>query len=104
VKEDQRESMTLVTSSREFHLQYELQENLVAREVQLWGTVDGGRSWQKWGIDADRTSPLQVATERDGLYGFRIVIEEQEGGRADAPAAGADADVWIRVDSTRADP
>ena len=104
VEEDQGESMIHVTSSRQFHLQYELRENLAAREVQLWGTVDGGRSWQKWGIDADLTSPLQVATERDGLYGFRIVIEEQEGGRAHAPAAGADPDVWIRVDSTRADP
>jgi hypothetical protein len=101
---DRRESMIHVTSSRQFHLQYELQENLAVREVQLWGTVDGGRSWQKWGIDADRTSPLQIATEQDGLYGFRIVIEEEEGGRANAPAAGADADVWIRVDSTQDGP
>ena len=96
--------MIHVTSSRQVHLYYELRENLAVREVQLWGTVDGGRSWQKWGIDADRTSPLQIATEQDGLYGFRIVIEEEEGGRAHAPAAGADADVWIRVDSTQDGP
>ena len=98
-----RESTIHVTSSRQFHLEYELQENLAAGEIQLWGTVDGGKSWQKWGIDADRISPLQIATEEDGLYGFRIIVQEDGGVHRNAPAAGADADVWIRVDSTRDD-
>jgi hypothetical protein len=88
-----------VTSSRRFHLEYEVQQNVAIQEVQLWGTLDRGKSWQKWGLDTDQTSPLHIATRENGLYGFRIVIVDGSGRFENMPTPGADADVWIRVDS-----
>jgi len=93
------ESMVFATTSRRFHLEYEVKHGLVVKEVQLWGTLDHGKSWQKWGLDTDQTSPLHVATHEDGHYGFRIVIVEDSGHSENLPAPGADADVWIRVES-----
>ncbi len=93
------EPMVFATTSRRFHLEYEVKHGLVVKEVQLWGTLDHGKSWQKWGLDTDQSSPLHVATHEDGLYGFRIVIVENGGHTENLPAPRADADVWIRVES-----
>ena len=93
------EPMVFATTSRRFHLEYEVKQGLAVKEVQLWGTLDHGKSWQKWGLDTDQSSPLHIATHEDGLYGFRIVIVENSGHAENLPAPGDDADVWIRVES-----
>jgi hypothetical protein len=86
------------SANTRFHLEYELDPNLVVSEVQLWGTLDGGKSWQKWGTDQDRTSPLDIDTKKNGLFGFRVVVLDAEGRSDNTPTAGADADVWVRVE------
>ncbi|MEM7560813.1 MAG: hypothetical protein AAF394_16950, partial [Planctomycetota bacterium] len=43
-------------------------------EIELWGTEDGGRTWQQWGTDPDRQSPFDVQVGNDGLFGFRMVV------------------------------
>ena len=95
----QDKPMVFATTSRRFHLEYEIKQDLAVKEVQLWGTLDHGKSWKKWGLDTDQSSPLHVATHEDGLYGFRIVIVENSGQTENLPAPGDDADVWIRVES-----
>jgi hypothetical protein len=70
-------------------------------KVELWGTRDGGRSWENWGVDPDRTTPFLVEVDKEGLYGFRVVIAGNNGLASTVPAAGDVADVWIGVDATR---
>jgi hypothetical protein len=69
-------------------------------EVQLWGTSDGGRSWTLWQTDADRQSPLDVEVQREGIYGFRVVIVGNNGLSGRAPQSGDLADLWVGVDRT----
>ncbi len=90
-------------SSRSFSLDYELNSaagNMLA-EIELWGTEDGGSTWQKWGADPDRQSPFDVQVGNDGLFGFRMVIVSQNGKVSNRPMDGDPADSWIHVDTQR---
>jgi hypothetical protein len=70
-------------------------------QVELWMTVDGGRSWKSYGLDDDCRSPVLVKVKGEGVYGFRVVVETTAGLRSPAPVAGDLPDVWVEVDSTR---
>lgn len=70
-------------------------------EVELYATTDGGRTWQSLGIDADNRSPFVATLAGEGLYGFRLVVRNNNriGGRA--PTAGDLPEMWIVVDETK---
>ena len=68
-------------------------------EVELWGSEDNGRTWEKWGSDPDRVSPFDVKVGNDGLFGFRMVLVGAGGTVLGHPKPGEDADAWIRVDT-----
>ena len=70
-------------------------------EVGLWLTADGGQSWRKWAVDADRQSPIAVSVDEPGIYGFRIVISGRDGLTSRLPSAGDPADMWVRVDNQK---
>lgn len=91
-----------MTNSRQFTLDYEIDSlglNGVAR-VELWGTADGGRTWKHWQNDLDQTSPLDVTVEKDGIYGFRIVIIGSNQLSTAPPQPGDPADLWAGVDTS----
>jgi hypothetical protein len=89
-----------MVNTRDFELEYDI-ESVGASgvgKVELWGTLDGGRSWKMFGVDADRQSPLPVRVEGEGIYGFRIHVIGGTGLGRQPPADGEAADVWIGVD------
>jgi hypothetical protein len=89
-----------MVGSRSFELEYEIDAvgpSGVGR-VELWGTLDGGRSWSVYGVDSDNRSPVSLRVEREGIYGFRIVVQSGSGLGGQPPASGDPADVWIGVD------
>ena len=65
--------------------------------IDLWGTIDGGVSWNYYGTDLDRQSPFPVTVSSKGLYGFRVVVYRGDGTRDTLPKVGDDAHVWISV-------
>ncbi len=87
--------------SRTFSLDYSVEAlgGNALSEVELWGTEDNGRTWEKWGSDPDRVSPFDVKVGNDGLFGFRMVLVGPGGSVLGNPKPGDDADAWIRVDS-----
>lgn len=91
-----------MTNSRRFNLRYDVDTvgpSGVA-SVELWATRDGGRTWNSWGADPDRTSPYVVDVDEDGVYGFRVVIANGEGLAGHPPQPGDAADIWVGVDTT----
>ncbi len=83
-------------------MEYEV-ESVGARgvsDVELWGTRDGGRSWELWGTDPDKVTPFDIETSGEGVYGFRIVVVSGNGLASPRPLAGESADVYVLVDAT----
>ncbi|MCC6508073.1 MAG: hypothetical protein IT423_03135 [Pirellulaceae bacterium] len=56
--------------------------------VELWCTIDEGRTWEYWGEDKDCQSPCRVEVERAGDYGFCIVTIYRAGQAIARPTAG----------------
>jgi hypothetical protein len=68
--------------------------------VELWGTRDGGRTWRSFGVDEKKHSPMLVSVDREGLFGFRVVVSSGAAVGAHAPQSGDRPEVWIGVDLT----
>ncbi len=87
--------------SRAFSLDYSLEEELQGSiaSIELWGTVDRGKTWEYWDKDPDNQSPFDIQVDEDGLFGFRMVITTRQGISGNAPRSGDEADVWVQVDT-----
>jgi len=97
---DTSEVSRFINTSR-FQLAYEIDSASPSgvKDVELWATIDGGRTWQRWASDGDRQSPFPVTADRDGVFGFRIVIYTNDGLRGRQPRPGEGADMWVAVDT-----
>jgi len=91
-----------LVNTSSFELSYDLgavpQADL--RAVELWGTRDGGQSWRRFAVDEDRRSPIVVRTEGEGVYGFRLLQQRQNGPVELPPRRGESPDLWVEVDRT----
>jgi predicted negative regulator of RcsB-dependent stress response len=47
--------------------------------VELWFTLDGGTTWERHGLDDDRQPPVSFSAEREGEYGFYLVLSNAAG-------------------------
>jgi hypothetical protein len=96
-----RQPQAYASKSRAFSLDYgvEVDPGNQVSDVELWATVDGGRSWAMWGNDPDKVSPFDVKVQTDGLFGFRMVVVGTNGLANHRPQPGDDADAWIQVDT-----
>ena len=92
-----------VTRFRRFSLDYDVDSvgTSGVRTVHLWGTLDQGQTWAIWGKDDDRNSPVEVNVSGEGLFGFRIIVENNEGLSLRIPQPGDAPDVHVRVDQTK---
>jgi hypothetical protein len=91
-----------MVNSRSFELEYEIDAaGTAVSKVELWATRDGGRTWSDYAVDPDNVSPVQARVDREGVYGFRIMVQTggAPGGRP--PASGEMPDIWIGVDLSR---
>ncbi len=92
-----------MVNSRIFELEYDLQSvgPSGVKQVELWGTRDGGRTWKRFAIDQSNRSPLIVTVAEAGTYGFRLVVESGAGLGGRPPQSGDPPEIWIGVDLTR---
>lgn len=87
-------------NSRSFSIEYEL-TNIGAAgiaTVEAWGTHDGGKTWQRYAVDDDNRSPLDVIVDGDGEYGFTIVVRGAGGESSMPPQPGDTPALWVEVD------
>ena len=91
----------MYSSSKAFDLDYAIVNDPGApiSTVELWGTLDQGKTWERWGTDSDRESPFEIEVETEGLFGFRMVIVGSNGLASRRPLPGDTADAWIHVDA-----
>ena len=88
------------------HRRFSLNYDLVSvgpsgiHAINVWCTQDGGQSWRHWTQDTDRQSPAIIEVDQEGIYGFRIVAENNEGLSVPLPQPGEVADIQVAVDLT----
>ncbi len=91
------------SDSEQFSLEYELEAVGVrgVEAIELYGSDDGGQSWELWGSDPDRASPFDIQTKESGVFGFRIVVVGRSGLASPRPMSGEAPDIVVVVDRER---
>ena len=89
-------------SSLEFEIGYNVDTAGTAgvTRVELWGTENGGQSWQRLAVDTDNRSPILVAVPKPGDYGLAIVVATAGGIDPVRPRPGDVPQMMVRVDTT----
>ncbi len=93
-----------MVNSRTFLLEYTPETSSYSRTnspVELWGTTDQGQTWTRFYPDRTEPGSLQVTTQREGIFGFRIITTSGNRSVSRPPARGELPDVWVGVDVTR---
>jgi hypothetical protein len=96
-----------MVNSKRFTLNYEVTKigKSGVSAVELWSTPDG-RRWEKLS-EQKRTEgneirpPYEVNVEKEGLYGFTLVLRSGVGLSVQSPQAGDPPQVWVEVDLTK---
>ncbi|PAY20197.1 hypothetical protein CKO51_07110 [Rhodopirellula sp. SM50] len=90
------------SNSNRFSLEYELEAVGASgvEAVELYGSLDAGRTWKRWGADPDRTSPFDIETKGEGVFAFRIVVLGNNGLASPRPLPGDQPDIAVIVDQT----
>ncbi|MBB01827.1 MAG: hypothetical protein CMJ47_04205 [Planctomyces sp.] len=68
--------------------------------VEVFITQDNGGQWWRYGVDADRQSPVAIQVPADGRYGFCFRIHSGVGNAEPPPQPGDAPQVQLQVDST----
>jgi len=71
------------------------------KKIEVYITQDDGRTWRPYSESFDVNPPLQLALpEKDGLYGFRLVLYSGVNQSVGPPQPGDAPDVRLIVDRT----
>lgn len=91
-----------VVNSPRFLLEYDISAtgNGGAARVELYGTTDGGETWKLVGADLDKTSPMEVQVDKNGVYGFSFVVQTAAAA-AKRPERGSSPQKWVMVDTEK---
>lgn len=88
--------------SRVFDIEYVVNDNAQPLDlVQLWYTLDRGNTWQEYGLDQDRQSPITFHAPQEGLYGFYLILTNKTGASGGAPTPATTPHQWVFVDYTK---
>jgi hypothetical protein len=99
------EQNTYYSRAKSFSLDYaiDITRGSAVSNIELWGTMDDGKTWSKWGEDEDRESPFDIRVDEEGMFGFRVVIVGSNLVASNQPRSGDPADAWIYVDTKAPD-
>jgi hypothetical protein len=92
----------MLVNSLTFELDYDVDRipSTAIEKVELWGTRDEGRTWVRLGVDEDHRSPCKVNVEREGNYGFAVVVTAAGGAAGRTPRDGEPPEIRVGVDLT----
>ena len=92
-----------MVDSRRFALEYEVESVGPSgiSKIEIWGTRDAGRTWASYGIEPGRQGPVRMNVEGEGLYGFRITVQDGNGFGGRPPRSGDLPELWVGVDLTK---
>lgn len=91
----------LTAQSRQFDIAYAVNPDAEPLDsVTLYYTMDDGLSWERFGVDPDRVSPISFTAPREGLCGLYFVIANAAGDSGPPPESGTVPQMWVLIDYT----
>jgi hypothetical protein len=89
-----------MVGSRTFDIEYDLDSvgPWGVAKVELWGTYNQGQTWESYCVDQDNRSPVRVTVPKEGIYGFRILVDGANGASSPPPHSGDPPELMVRVD------
>lgn len=96
------ESGAQLVGNRTFQLGYQIDEvgPSGVGAVEFFITEDTGRTWYRYGKDADHTSPYAITVPREGSYGFLVRVQSGVGLGESPPRPGQEPAFRVVVDQT----
>lgn len=86
--------------TRVFDIEYAVNDDALPLDtVQMWYTLDDGRSWHAYGYDEDRQSPMRFQAPSDGPFGFYFRVTNLAGVSGDVPTSPTEPQARVFVDS-----
>ncbi|MBF0244302.1 MAG: hypothetical protein HQL31_03395, partial [Planctomycetes bacterium] len=70
-------------------------------QSDLYFTLNSGLTWNYYGPDQDRRSPVSFLADREALFGFKVVSVDTAGQKEAVPEPGKRPDVLVRIDVTQ---
>lgn len=87
--------------TRNFDIAYAVNEAaLPLQSVQLWFSRDEGGTWDEYGFDEDRQSPITFQAPAEGAFGFFLIFRNSTGASSDPPSRGTPPQQRVFVDFT----
>jgi len=82
-----------------FEVHFQTDDATAIRSVEVWFTLDRGRTWARYVPDPpDRSSPVMFVAPKEGLYGLFVIVGNDYGASATPPTAGTAPQQWCFVD------
>jgi len=101
---EQDNTAILYTNKRSMLINYDVDDASVSLpnanfESWMYVTENSGLTWTLYGSDDDGVSPIPFVSDKDGLFGFRVISSDIAGQKEAAPGPGSKPDVLVRVDT-----
>ncbi len=90
----------VTVKSRDIEISYSVHQ--AARPIEridLWVTEDRAESWQHYGVETSGTTATRFHADRDGVYGFFLVLRNSAGPSSKPPRSGQEPHQWALIDS-----
>lgn len=69
--------------------------------VELWVTMDNGRTWKKASEKTDPQPPFVFDAPNEGVYGFTMIVKSKAGLGRREPSAGDAPELRVEIDTTQ---
>ena len=95
-----RNGEMIAVKSRDIEISYSVHQ--AARpidRIDLWVTADRAESWRHYGVETTGATATRFHADRDGVYGFYLVLRNSVGQSSGPPLSGQQPHQWALIDS-----
>lgn len=90
----------VAVKSRDIEISYSVHQ--AARPIEridLWVTADRAESWRHYAVETSGATATRFHADRDGVYGFYLVLRNSVGLSSGPPRSGQQPHQWALIDS-----
>ena len=95
-----RSGEMIAVKSRDIEISYSVHQAAKPIDrIDLWVTADRAESWRHYGVETTGATATRFHADRDGVYGFYLVLRNSVGQSSGPPLSGQQPHQWALIDS-----